>query len=157
MFNPVFVYGWGCVPSLLYDLRPNYGGGNEDNGNFFQKVPCNPASLSAQEAYTQICCTQNPCPCSRPLLTCSFSGGTQTQFWLSLYGISGFWYAQGLFDPSEHLLKVRSLTLNSILPLLCLAGASPFTIRKIIMNQITLMVWLVTYSQKLWHMKSTGP
>ena len=23
--------GWGCVPSLLFDLRPNYGGGNEDN------------------------------------------------------------------------------------------------------------------------------
>ena len=22
----------GCVPSLLFDLRPNYGGGNEDNG-----------------------------------------------------------------------------------------------------------------------------
>ena len=25
--------GQGCVPSLLFDLRPNYGGGNEDNGN----------------------------------------------------------------------------------------------------------------------------
>ena len=25
--------GQGCVPSLLLDLRPNYGGGNEDNGN----------------------------------------------------------------------------------------------------------------------------
>ena len=24
------VDGWGCVPSLLLDLRPNYGGGNED-------------------------------------------------------------------------------------------------------------------------------
>ena len=23
--------GWGCVPSLLFELRPNYGGGNEDN------------------------------------------------------------------------------------------------------------------------------
>ena len=21
----------GCVPSMLFDLRPNYGGGNEDN------------------------------------------------------------------------------------------------------------------------------
>ena len=26
------VDGQGCVPSLLFDLRPNYGGGNEDNG-----------------------------------------------------------------------------------------------------------------------------
>ena len=32
--------GWGCVPSLLFDLRPNYGGGNEDNGDLLQKVPC---------------------------------------------------------------------------------------------------------------------
>ena len=30
--------GWGCVLSLLFDLRPNYGGGNEDNGDLFQKV-----------------------------------------------------------------------------------------------------------------------
>ena len=25
--------GWSCVPSMLFDLRPNYGGGNEDNGD----------------------------------------------------------------------------------------------------------------------------
>ena len=25
------VDGWGCVPSLLFDLRPNYGEDNEDN------------------------------------------------------------------------------------------------------------------------------
>ena len=27
------VDGRGCVPSLLFDLRPNYGGGDEDNGD----------------------------------------------------------------------------------------------------------------------------
>ena len=27
------VEGWGCIPSLFFDLRPNYGQGNEDNGN----------------------------------------------------------------------------------------------------------------------------
>ena len=37
----------GCVPSLLFDMRPNYGGGNEDNGDLFQKVPCSTATLSA--------------------------------------------------------------------------------------------------------------
>ena len=26
------VDGWGCVPYLLFDLRPNYAGVNEDNG-----------------------------------------------------------------------------------------------------------------------------
>ena len=34
------VDGQGCVPSLLFDLRPNYDGGNEDNGDLLQKVPC---------------------------------------------------------------------------------------------------------------------
>ena len=31
------VDGPGCVPSLLFDLRPNYGRGNEDNGDLLQK------------------------------------------------------------------------------------------------------------------------
>ena len=50
------VEGRGCVPSLLFDLRPNYGGGNEDNGDLLQKVPCTH-------------CTQCPQPCSTPLPT----------------------------------------------------------------------------------------
>ena len=29
----ISVDGWSCFPSLLFDLRPNYGGGNEDNGD----------------------------------------------------------------------------------------------------------------------------
>ena len=33
-----YVDGWGCVLSLLFGLRPNYSGGNEDNGNLLQKV-----------------------------------------------------------------------------------------------------------------------
>ena len=36
----ISVDGQGCIPSLLFDLRPNYGVGNEDNGNLLQKVPC---------------------------------------------------------------------------------------------------------------------
>ena len=51
------VEGRGCVPSLLFDLRPNFGGGNEDNGYLLQKVPC------------MLCCTQCPRPCSRVPLT----------------------------------------------------------------------------------------
>ena len=31
--------GRGCVLSLLFDLRPNYGGGDEDIGDLLQKVP----------------------------------------------------------------------------------------------------------------------
>ena len=39
---------------MLFDLGPNYGGANEDNGDLLQKVPC------------MHCSTQCPQPCSRP-------------------------------------------------------------------------------------------
>ena len=51
------VDGCGCVPSLLFDLRPNHGGDNEDNGDLLQKV------------LFMHYCTQGPRPCSRPLPT----------------------------------------------------------------------------------------
>ena len=55
--------GRGCVPYLLFDLRPNYGRGNEDNGDLLQKVP------------GTHCYTQCPQPCSRPPLTHAASAG----------------------------------------------------------------------------------
>ena len=61
---------------------------------------------------------QSPCPCSSPLLTRTSSGDTQTQFCLSLCGVSGSWCAQGMFQPSEHLWQVWGLILNVISPLL---------------------------------------
>ena len=33
------VDGRDCVPSLWFDLSPNYGGGKEDHGDLLQKVP----------------------------------------------------------------------------------------------------------------------
>ena len=39
------VDGQGCVPSLLFNLRPNYGRGNEDNGDLLQKVLCTHFSI----------------------------------------------------------------------------------------------------------------
>ena len=88
-----------CVSSKLY------GG---INGNLLQKGLC----------HTQVYCTQSPCPCSSPRLTLTSTGDTQTQFRLSLCGVSGFWYTQGLFEPSEHLWQVWGLILNVISPLL---------------------------------------
>ena len=41
------VDGWGCVPSLLFDLRPNYGGGKEDNGDLLQRSHAGTVALSA--------------------------------------------------------------------------------------------------------------
>ena len=43
------VEGWGCVPSLLFDLRPNYSGGNEDNGNLPQRSHAGTSTLSAPD------------------------------------------------------------------------------------------------------------
>ena len=43
------VDGRVCVLSLLFDLRPNYGGGNEDNGDLLQKVPCTHCLLSVPD------------------------------------------------------------------------------------------------------------
>ena len=43
-----------CILSLLFDLRPNYGGGNDDISDFLQKVPC------------PYCCIKCPQCCSRP-------------------------------------------------------------------------------------------
>ena len=54
------------VPSLLFDLRPNYGGSNEDNGDLLQKVFC------------RHCCIQCPWRCSRPLSTHTSAGNSST-------------------------------------------------------------------------------
>ena len=78
------------------------------NGDLLQEGLC----------YTQVCCTQSPCPCSRPLLTCTSTGDTQTQFLLRLFGIFGSWCAQGLFETSRCLWQVWCLNLKVVLPLL---------------------------------------
>ena len=97
-----------CFPVLCKFWRL-YGG---VNGDLLQEGLC----------HTQMCCTQSPCPCGRPLLTHASSGDTHTQFCLSLCGVSGSWCAQGLFEPSEHLWWVWGLILNVICPSYHLAG-----------------------------------
>ena len=64
----LFVDGQGCVPSLLFDLKPDYGGGNEDN------VDLLPPTLHQAAAYLCL-------PCR--LLD------TQGQVWVSLCGVTG--------------------------------------------------------------------
>ena len=89
---------WECVPSLLFDLRPNYGGRNENNGDLLQKVPC------------MHCCTQCPNPAAGP---CQPTPPPETpythgQVWLSLlWGHCSFLLGPGahklLFVPSKSL------------------------------------------------------
>ena len=59
-----------CVPFSSVSPVPCkswwlYGG---VNGDLLQECLC----------HSQVCCTQSPCPCSRPLVTCTFAGDTHT-------------------------------------------------------------------------------
>ena len=66
------------VSPVLCKFWQLYGG---TNGDLLQEGLC----------HTYVCGTQGPCPCGRPLLTHTFTGDTQTQFWLSLCGVPGSW------------------------------------------------------------------
>ena len=77
------------VSPVLCKFWQLYGG---VNGDLLQEGLC----------HTQVYCTQSPCPYGSPLLTCA-SRDTQAQFCLSLCGVSGSLFMQGLFEPSEHL------------------------------------------------------
>ena len=50
---------------VLYKSWHLYGG---VNSHLLQEGLC----------HLQVCCTQSPCPCGRPLLTCASAGDTQT-------------------------------------------------------------------------------
>ena len=71
-----------------------YGG---VNGNLLQEVLC----------HTQVCWTQSPCPRGSPLLTCTSTGDTQTQFWLSFCGVSGSWCTRFVWVPLVSLVGTR--------------------------------------------------
>ena len=145
--NQFSVDGWSFFPPC-YLPGPNYGGGNEDNGDLLQKIPCMycythcpqlcsrppPTHASAVDSWiltgksgsvscgvtapfswctrfclcpprvyfpvlckfwqvcggvngdllyeglchTEVCCTQSPCPCGRPLLTRTPTANAQT-------------------------------------------------------------------------------
>ena len=99
-----------CPPRVYFPvlckLQHLYGGVNSD---LLQEGLC----------YTQVCCTQSPCPCGSPLMTHTSTGDVQTQFSLSLCGVPGSWCTQVLFEPSEHLWQEWGLILNvnsSLLP-----------------------------------------
>ena len=59
------VDGWSCVPLPAIYLGPNYGGGDEDNGDLPQKIPC------------MYCYSLCPQPCSRPPPTHGFARDSQ--------------------------------------------------------------------------------
>ena len=86
----LFVPSKESVSPVLCKFYWLYGG---VNGNLLQEGLC----------HTQVCCTQSPFPCSRPLLTHTSAGDTQT-----LKGRSGSVFVESpgvhkvLFELSEH-------------------------------------------------------
>ena len=100
----LFVPAKSLLPQVLCKFWRHYGGVNGD-------------LLQEGLYHTQVCCTQSPCPCGSPLpIPHTSAGDAQTQFCLSLCGVSGSWCAQGLFEPSEHLRRVWGLILNAVSP-----------------------------------------
>ena len=88
--------GQDWFPSLLFDLRPNYGRGNEGNSDHLQKVP---VPLTLQQATVD--------PCLHGLLD------TYRQAWISLlWGQCSF-----LLGPGVH--KVLFVPCKSLFPQSC--------------------------------------
>ena len=111
-------------PPLLFDLRPNYGGGNEDNGDLLQKVLC------------RHCLIQCPQPCSRPPLTHASTRDSST-----LTGKSGSvscGVTALLLGPSVH--KVLFVSSKSLFSESCVSSGSS-------------MVGLMATSSSLLHLK----
>ena len=95
--------GWGCIPSLLFGLRPKYGEANADNSDLFQTVPC--AHCCAQCPWPCKQATFDPCLHWRPL-------DPHRQVWVSL-----LWgYCSFLLGPDIH--KVLSALQVSVFPIL---------------------------------------
>ena len=98
------VDGRGCDPSLLFDLRPNYDGRNEDNSDVLKKVPC------------MHCCTQCPLPCTTNPCLCQRLLDTHRQVWVSL-----LWdHCSFLLGPGVH--KLLFVPSKSLFPQSCVSS-----------------------------------
>ena len=94
------VDGWGCVPSLLFDLRPNYGGGDEDKGTSFNRSHACTAALSAPDPAAG---HRQPTP---PLKTPGHSQASLAQSLVgSLLLSPGSWCTQGFILSSKSLFE----------------------------------------------------
>ena len=102
------VDGWGCVPSLLFDLRPNYGGGNEDNGDSPWKGPM------------MHCCAQCPDPAAghhQPTPPPETPGHSWASLGQSLVGSL-------LLSPGAWAHKVMFVLYKSLFPQSCVSSGS---------------------------------
>ena len=93
-----------CFP-VLCKFRWLYG---RINGELLQEGLC----------HTQLCCTQSPCPCNRPLLTHTSTGDTQTlKITSGSVAVGSLGALKVLFESSEGTWRVWGLIVNVISPL----------------------------------------
>ena len=123
--NMVLLYS---IPVI--DLGPNYGGGNEDNGDLPQKIPC------------MHCYTQCPQPCSRPPSTHASvraPGHSRASLVSLLWGHCSF-----LLGPGVH--KVLFMPSQGLFPQSCVSSSS------------SVMGLMVTSSKRAYAIpRSTAP
>ena len=117
------------VSSPLFDLRPKYGGDNEDSGNPFEKVLC----MHGFVLQTLKQATIDPCLHQRPL-------DTDKQVWVSL-----LWgHCSLLLDPGTHM--VLFVSFKSLLSQSCVSSGS------------SMMELMVTSSERAYAIpRSTAP
>ena len=120
------VDGRGCVSSLLFDLRPNYGGGNEDNGDLHQG-PMHTLLHSVPPTLEQA--TTDPCLCWRLLDT---HGHVSVSF---LWDHCSF-----LRGPGAH--KVSLVLSKSLFPQSCVrSGGSVLGLMVVSSKRSTVVPW----------------
>ena len=99
------VDGWGCVLFLLFDLRPNYGGGNKDNGDLSKRSLAPTVALSDPNPAASHCWPTPP----------PETPDTHRQVWFSLlWGHCSF-----LLGPGMH--KVLFVPSKSLFPQFCVS------------------------------------
>ena len=102
-----------CVSPVLCKFWWFYGG---VSGDLLQEGLC----------HTQVCCTQSPWPCGRPLLTCTSTGDTQTQFWLSLCGLDVSFMPFHLSSSGDHVLLEHTVPCGPCVLMISLVPAAWF-------------------------------
>ena len=108
------VDGQNCVPSLLLDLRPNYGGSNEDIWDLLQKVPWCTAGFSAPNLVAGCCWSMPLLETPGHSLVCL--GHTHGHVCISyLWGHCAF-----LLGPGAH--KVLFVPYKSLFPQSCVSS-----------------------------------
>ena len=83
---------------------------------------------------SQVCCSQSPCPHSRPLLTCASAGDTQTLKSGSgsvSCGVPGSWCTQGFFWTLQESLVDTGVDSKCNLPLLLSCWGFSFALKHV--------------------------